>query len=594
MRCLAAVAEHLNFTKAANHLCLTQSAVSYQVAALEREVGVQIFHRAPNSVRFTPEGQHFWEGVKGLLSTYDALVASTRHLAAGGVRNLAVGFLGGPEKAFLPSLVRRFRKDQPQTSVRVNRYDMVPLSDALVKGDLDVAFTLAIALPRDPALRSQMLYRERLVAVMAADHPLAGKESIAFDDLRGLPFVDLLRPLNAPAIDVLVDICLRHGFAPRVVERFPDLDSLFLAVESGEGVAVFPKYRGDEHLNARLDLCAAGGRGEHHRRRGGLEGGQSQPGPAALPQGARNPPASPVSGPILTGSASGMWHHGEVRTPPRDSQGPMEPPFRIWPLRGPNDLGRYAGPCSPTATATRRSSSSPRARAGTASTGRTPSWKGPTCCWWPRGRSTRSPPLPGTRGWVLEFSPAFLPQATSVVFSHFFVLSNVPLDDAADRRQIDALCALMEDLQARGEDRGPTLAHLLMALLSICQALLLKASAGGGNQHAGDFALFQDFMLLVDAHFRTEKNLGFYARHLKINPRRLAKLCRENLGRTPLAVLEERTVIEAKRLLAQTDLAAKEVAFQLGFEDPSYFTKVFRKITGSTPLAFRKDLEPAQ
>lgn len=247
-----AVAEHLNFTKAAHQLCLTQSAVSYQIAALERELGVQLFRRAPNSVHFTPEGQHFWEGVHALLGAYQDLVGSTQRLASGASRHLNVGFLGGVAKRVLPPVTKRFREHHPEAALRVSRFDMVPLSAALEKGELDLAFTLALALPRGGGLRSELLFRERLVVVMPSDHRLSARTQLAFEDLRGEAFVDLLRPVNGPAYELLVDVCSRRGFVPRIVERFPDLESLFLAIESGEGICVFPKYRGDEQLNERL------------------------------------------------------------------------------------------------------------------------------------------------------------------------------------------------------------------------------------------------------------------------------------------------------------------------------------------------------
>lgn len=252
LRCFLAVSDFLNFTKAAHQLCLTQSAVSYQISALERELGVKLFTRAPNSVHFTPEGQHFYDGLKGVMATYEGLVASTRRLASGQTHSLEVGFLGGVEKRILPPLVKRFRERYPWVALRFNRFDIVPLGLALEKGELDVAFALAVGLPSNSGLRSQLLYRERLVVVMQADHPLAGAESLAWEDLQHMAFVDLEQVLNAPTNALLVQICEKRGFTPRIVERFSGLESLFMAVESGEGIAVFPKYRAEAHLNPRL------------------------------------------------------------------------------------------------------------------------------------------------------------------------------------------------------------------------------------------------------------------------------------------------------------------------------------------------------
>nr|WP_320133407.1 LysR family transcriptional regulator [uncultured Holophaga sp.] len=259
LQCFKAVAENLNFTKAAYQLCLTPSAVSRQIAALEEELGVRLFDRAPNAVRFTAEGAHFQAGLGGVLNAYEALVASTRSLRTGRAMSLEIGFLGGVEKRLLPRLVRRLRERHPGLALRMDRFDLVPLSLALARGEVDVAFTLGLSLPEASGLRSRLLFRERLVVLMSPEHPLAGRTALRFEDLRGETFLDLEHPLNAPANDLLVDICTRRGFRPRIGQRYHNLDSLVMAIESGVGIGVFPKYRGDENKGERLTYVALEG-----------------------------------------------------------------------------------------------------------------------------------------------------------------------------------------------------------------------------------------------------------------------------------------------------------------------------------------------
>ena len=259
LRCFMAVSEFLNFTKAAHQLCLTQSAVSYQIAPWSGSLGSSSSTGRPIPCISPRKGLHFYNGLKGVMASYEDLVASSRRMASGLTQSLEVGFLGGVEKRLLPPLVKRMREREPLLSLRINRFDLVPLSVALEKGEVDVAFTLAIALPAIPGIQSRLLFRERLVVIMAPDHPLAHRENLAFEDLREQRFLDLEHPLNAPANDLLVDICTRRGFAPRIVERFHDLDSLVMAVESGVGIGVFPKYRGDENLGPRLTYVPLAG-----------------------------------------------------------------------------------------------------------------------------------------------------------------------------------------------------------------------------------------------------------------------------------------------------------------------------------------------
>jgi AraC-like DNA-binding protein len=196
--------------------------------------------------------------------------------------------------------------------------------------------------------------------------------------------------------------------------------------------------------------------------------------------------------------------------------------------------------------------------------------------------------LPGARGWVLEFASDFTRQPTSWLFSRFFSLSVVSLEDEGLRRGVTQLCGIMEELQRGGEEAQEPIAHLLEALLAMLQVSVRRKAMQGRPERSSDFSTFEAFMTILDSHFRTEKEMAFYARALRINPRRLAAICKQTLGLTPLGLLEQRTMVEAKRLLARTGLTVQQIGFDLGYEDPSYFTKVFRKVVRQTPSAFRK------
>lgn len=97
----------------------------------------------------------------------------------------------------------------------------------------------------------------------------------------------------------------------------------------------------------------------------------------------------------------------------------------------------------------------------------------------------------------------------------------------------------------------------------------------------------QKFMMLVSEYFNEKRNVSDYAEMLHITPNYLNELCSENLGMTAKALIEEQVMLEIKRLLFHTDLSVKEIAYQLNFDDPSYFVRRFKEKTGFTPAAFR-------
>lgn len=98
---------------------------------------------------------------------------------------------------------------------------------------------------------------------------------------------------------------------------------------------------------------------------------------------------------------------------------------------------------------------------------------------------------------------------------------------------------------------------------------------------------FFNYKELIENNYKRGLSVGDYANLLNISSKTLASITKKNVGKTPSQLIVERVVLEAKRLLKFTALQINEIAFQLGFEDPSYFVKYFKKKVGSSPRAFR-------
>ncbi len=102
-----------------------------------------------------------------------------------------------------------------------------------------------------------------------------------------------------------------------------------------------------------------------------------------------------------------------------------------------------------------------------------------------------------------------------------------------------------------------------------------------------DFSYVRRLENLIDEHFREEKSPSFYAEKLNITPKHLNRLTRNTLGKTTTQIITERIILEAKRLVLYHPASLTHVSDELGFEDYSYFTRLFKKWTDSTPTEFR-------
>lgn len=99
---------------------------------------------------------------------------------------------------------------------------------------------------------------------------------------------------------------------------------------------------------------------------------------------------------------------------------------------------------------------------------------------------------------------------------------------------------------------------------------------------------FQKFLMLVQKEHGRNREVAWYANQLGLTPKYLAHICKEKSQKTPLTLINELCIFEIKQLLMNTNLSAKEIAFDMQFPNPSMFTKFFRTHTGLTPIAFRR------
>ena len=133
--------------------------------------------------------------------------------------------------------------------------------------------------------------------------------------------------------------------------------------------------------------------------------------------------------------------------------------------------------------------------------------------------------------------------------------------------------------------------RMLMARFIIKATRLLKDKAQVDSQDKDvKIELLRNFNVMVETHFRAEHSVQFYADTLFKSPKTLSNTFAK-YNKSPLKIIHERIVLEAKRLLMYTNKSTKEIAYDLGFEDASHLSRLFKKHTGLAPSEFKKDLK---
>lgn len=189
--------------------------------------------------------------------------------------------------------------------------------------------------------------------------------------------------------------------------------------------------------------------------------------------------------------------------------------------------------------------------------------------------------------WLLLFMPELLGTDRDDPLRAPAILSPVCPDPAlalSARDQRDVL-ALVEQLRIEHDRAADSFQPAILAAL--LRALLLRAErlhTAGGRTLAAPVERF--FTILERDHAKT-RAVAHYAKQTGISARRLGELLVEYTGKSTKQVIDERVVLEHKRLLAHTDASIKELAAATGFDEPTNLVKFFRHHTGQTPLAFR-------
>ena len=231
VRYFAAVAEHLNFGRAAAALHIAQPVLSRQIRALEDELKVQLLERDHRSTRLTPAGEALLEDARTLLPAAEAAQRRARGAAAG-QRAFTVGFMPG---LIVTAAVRELSRRHPGLSVEVLRTDWTNQTDVIRDGRVDIGY---LRLPVDArGLAIEPLLSEPRVVVLPAGHRLAGKESVAVADLAG---EHLLQDPDAVPEWRDIAIELRGRQARPAIPPLRTVEEKLEHVAAGRGIAVLP------------------------------------------------------------------------------------------------------------------------------------------------------------------------------------------------------------------------------------------------------------------------------------------------------------------------------------------------------------------
>jgi DNA-binding transcriptional LysR family regulator len=241
LRYFVAVAEELNFTKAAEKLFLAQPSLTRQIRDLEEELGVLMFDRSKNRISLTPEGETFLIDARRLLAESARSVLAVQRLSRGETEELKIGYMASLYHDVIPITLKAFRKVYPGTLLML--FNMSPAEQYLALGEhrIDLGFLSLQCTPHDNDLERACLARDLVIVVLPEGCPIARKPTIRLKELESMPFISLSETAYPGLRRWLVDTCQKAGFFPNIQQEVECEPAVLNLVAAGAGVALLPR-----------------------------------------------------------------------------------------------------------------------------------------------------------------------------------------------------------------------------------------------------------------------------------------------------------------------------------------------------------------
>ena len=239
LRAFLAVAEELNFTRAAKHLGIAQPPLSQQIKALEHQLKVELFIRDKRQVELTREGAALVTFARQLTNTTLLATETVQAVARGEQGPLAIGSIFSAIYSVIPRILPEFVRRNPGVTLHLQEMTVSQQITALQDGSIDLGLVRG---PVDePNLEAVTLFDDPFIAVVPAEHELAGRESLTLTEVAAWPLIRVLPSANRDFSRRMFGALTDQGFKLNVVQAVSDTHTLLGLVAAGFGVSLVPE-----------------------------------------------------------------------------------------------------------------------------------------------------------------------------------------------------------------------------------------------------------------------------------------------------------------------------------------------------------------
>lgn len=193
--------------------------------------------------------------------------------------------------------------------------------------------------------------------------------------------------------------------------------------------------------------------------------------------------------------------------------------------------------------------------------------------------------------WVLRFKSEFIAETIFQLYDSFHNNANQVLQTGACFNRLSTICEIIDQEMKQSTPDLSIVRHLLSTLFIMIESERKKLSENEGSNDSIQNETFINFLKILEDNFRRPLGVEFYAEKLFMSSRNLNLICQKIMNQSVSEIIETRKLTEAKNLLASTNKSISEIGFELGYNEKSYFSNVFKKKSGQTPTEFREEMQ---
>lgn len=239
LRYFLAVAEELNFGRAASRLHISQPPLTRQIQQMEEDLGVKLFMRTPKGVELTPAGTLLLEDASNILALLQRAQERTRLAGKGYLGRIDVGIFGSAMLNVIPRLLLTFRNLYPDVVMSLHNLNKAQQIDALRDRRLTIGFNRII--PEFDDIVIERVLTERILVAINRSHKLAYLREIPLSDIAYAPLIVFPNQSRPSFADDIISLCHSEGFQPQIVQEVEDVVTAVSLVSSGFGISLVPE-----------------------------------------------------------------------------------------------------------------------------------------------------------------------------------------------------------------------------------------------------------------------------------------------------------------------------------------------------------------